>query len=163
MRILIATDGSSYSDAAVRSVGARSWPSDTEFLIFSVAEPLLTHIDPMFVPYQNYAIENLRTQHQEFVEHAKRALEKRHPHCSIAVAITDGSAGEEIVQKAKEWSADFIVVGSHGRKGLEKFLLGSVAEFIVSRAHCSVEVVKLPPAGNMQPSVDHSRESARTR
>jgi nucleotide-binding universal stress UspA family protein len=52
---------------------------------------------------------------------------------------------EGIVQKASEWGADLIVVGSHGRKGIKKFMLGSVAEKVVASSPCSVEVVKDKP------------------
>ena len=47
-----------------------------------------------------------------------------------------------ILEEAREWGADLIVVGSHGRRGLERFLLGSVADSIAIHAECSVEVIR---------------------
>jgi nucleotide-binding universal stress UspA family protein len=47
-----------------------------------------------------------------------------------------------ILDTAGDWRADLIVLGSHGEKGLRKFLLGSVAEFVARHAHCSVLVVR---------------------
>jgi nucleotide-binding universal stress UspA family protein len=47
-----------------------------------------------------------------------------------------------ILDFAKDWKADLIVVGSHGRRGLTRFMLGSVAESIARHAHCSVWIVR---------------------
>jgi nucleotide-binding universal stress UspA family protein len=51
-----------------------------------------------------------------------------------------------ILAVAEDYSADLIVLGSHGEKGLRKFLLGSVAEYVARHAHCSVLVVRRPSA-----------------
>jgi len=47
-----------------------------------------------------------------------------------------------IIDDAKKWGADLIVVGSHGRTGLDRFLLGSVSEAVARHAACSVEIVR---------------------
>jgi nucleotide-binding universal stress UspA family protein len=47
-----------------------------------------------------------------------------------------------ILDEAKTWGADLIVMGSHGRHGLDRLVMGSVAEAVASHAHCSVEVVR---------------------
>jgi nucleotide-binding universal stress UspA family protein len=47
-----------------------------------------------------------------------------------------------IIGEARKWSADLIVLGSHGYTGLKRLLLGSVALFVVSHAPCSVEIVR---------------------
>jgi nucleotide-binding universal stress UspA family protein len=46
------------------------------------------------------------------------------------------------VDLAKEWKADLIVLGSHGRRGMDRILMGSVSENVAIHAHCSVEVVR---------------------
>jgi len=53
-----------------------------------------------------------------------------------------GSPGSEIVKAAKEWQADLIVIGSHGRRGITRALVGSVAEAIMRHAPCPVLVVR---------------------
>ena len=53
-----------------------------------------------------------------------------------------GQPAAEIVKAAKEWGADLIVIGSHGRRGLTRALLGSVAEVVMRHAHCPVLVVR---------------------
>lgn len=59
--------------------------------------------------------------------------------------IRKGDPAGEILAAAEEWNADLIVVGTHGRKGMERFLLGSVADATIRKAPCSILVV--PAAG----------------
>ncbi|HXI92958.1 MAG TPA: universal stress protein [Blastocatellia bacterium] len=56
--------------------------------------------------------------------------------------VRPGDARSVIVDEAIEWSADLIVVGSHGYSGIKRWLLGSVAHSVVSHAPCSVHVVR---------------------
>jgi universal stress protein A len=53
-----------------------------------------------------------------------------------------GKPAAEITRAAKDWSADVIVIGSHGRAGVARALLGSVAEAVTRHAHCPVLVVR---------------------
>ena len=58
--------------------------------------------------------------------------------------VAENEIRTAILNVAEEWHADLIVIGSHGEKGLRKFLLGSVAEFVARHAHCSVLIVRTP-------------------
>lgn len=58
--------------------------------------------------------------------------------------VVHGEAASEIVRVAREKDADLIVIASHGRTGLGRFLFGSTAEAVVRHAHCPVLVVKPP-------------------
>jgi len=64
------------------------------------------------------------------------------PHSSVLEFIQVGTPSEEIVKAAKEWSADLLVIGSHGRGGMQRALLGSVAETVMRRAPCPLVVVR---------------------
>lgn len=64
------------------------------------------------------------------------------PNSVVEEEVRSGIAKEIILTMAKEWGCDFILMGSHGRLGLTKFLLGSVSSAVVSHAPCSVIVVK---------------------
>ena len=55
--------------------------------------------------------------------------------------LLDGTK-EVILQEALDWGADWLFVGSHGRQGAERLLMGSVSEAIAMQANCSVEVVR---------------------
>jgi nucleotide-binding universal stress UspA family protein len=56
--------------------------------------------------------------------------------------VQAGSPSAEIVKAAREWPADLIVIGSHGRSGFQRALLGSVAEEVMRHASCPVLVVR---------------------
>ncbi|MGA3128412.1 MAG: universal stress protein [Candidatus Korobacteraceae bacterium] len=58
-----------------------------------------------------------------------------------------GDIREKIIDDASGWGADLIVVGSHGRSGIQRFLLGSMAEFVARHAKCSVEIVRTSVRG----------------
>ena len=63
-----------------------------------------------------------------------------------SVSYPDADPRHAIIDAAKTWPADLIVLGSHGRRGIDRFLLGSVAESVVRHAPCSVEIVRAPVA-----------------
>jgi nucleotide-binding universal stress UspA family protein len=62
----------------------------------------------------------------------------------VCYDIRIGDPGNVVTDRATELNADLIIVGSHGRTGLTRFVLGSVAERVTRLAHCPVLVVKLP-------------------
>ncbi|PXF58879.1 MAG: universal stress protein [Deltaproteobacteria bacterium] len=59
----------------------------------------------------------------------------------VDTAVVVGDAAEEIIKYAEKTGADMIIIGTHGRKGLEKILFGSVASGVVKGAHCPVLTV----------------------
>jgi len=61
---------------------------------------------------------------------------------NIETVVLDGKPAAEIVRYAKEQNIDLIVIGTQGKQGIERFLLGSVAETVIRSAHCRVLVVK---------------------
>src|SRR5438309_2082895 len=89
-------------------------------------------------------------------DHWRTQLEQIRPvDVSIPVnhVLLEGDPAAEIVRYAAEAGVDLIVLGTHGRTGLERLLMGSVAEKVMREAPCSVLVVKLPkgipvPAGS---------------
>jgi nucleotide-binding universal stress UspA family protein len=62
----------------------------------------------------------------------------------VKAAVEIEDIRETIIDSAAAWSADLIVVGSHGRRGIRRFTLGSVAEFVARHAKRSVEIVRTP-------------------
>jgi nucleotide-binding universal stress UspA family protein len=56
--------------------------------------------------------------------------------------LLKGHAREAIIEEAKNWEADLIVVGSHGYQGFKRLWLGSVSQAEASHAPCSVEIVR---------------------
>ena len=146
MKILIATDGSEYSKAAVAACSRMVIRPATEVLLVSAFEdayPIMA--EPFAVSAEYYQqVENaVREQCIGFIDEAKRILSEKFPSDSLVVEteVLRGSPVQQIVEKAKEWNADLIVVGSHGR-GFWGRLLGSVSDGVVHHAPCSVLVVR---------------------
>ena len=98
-------------------------------------------------------------------EHARAELERtcgeleRHLPGRVHGHVCAGEAGHEINQLARELGADLIVVGTHGRSGLGRVLLGSIATNVTKHAPCSVLVVRRPAPTLDRPlaSDDHAR------
>jgi len=63
---------------------------------------------------------------------------------NISIAARPGDPKKVIVAEAQSWKANCIFVGATGLSPLDRFLLGSVSAAIASRAHCSVEIVRVP-------------------
>lgn len=145
MKILVALDDSSCSEIAFESVMDRKWSADTEFKILSVAEPLPTYYE-YATTYPSAEVLKFERQHlqnfREMVAERVASLKTVATPELVSGDVTEGTVATEIIEKAKNWKADLIIVGSHGRKGIQKFFLGSVAEKVVSGSPCSVEVVK---------------------
>lgn len=81
------------------------------------------------------------------VDSAEAALraDERSRLLDITTEVIFGSAKNVILADAEAFGADLIVVGSHGRGMLERFLLGSVSQAVALHAACSVEIVRRPP------------------
>lgn len=151
MRVLLAVDGSPCSEEAVRTVLDRFRPEDTQVKVLHAVEwmremPLCfqyahgpTAGDDV-VARRNKSFERAR----ELVERVAAQLEFRGFRPSVATP--DADPPRAIVGAAREWPADLIVIGSHGRRGLDRLLLGSVAESVVRHAPCSVSIVRMPVA-----------------
>jgi nucleotide-binding universal stress UspA family protein len=143
MKILLAIDGSEGSENAVEAVASRPWPSGTTVRVLSVIEAKLLLAAEL--GYDSGL--NRETARQEMTKRAE-ALTTRVAHSLSAKGLTAdrlvrvGDPREEIVNEAKEWTADLIVVGSHGDTGIRRWLLGSVAQSVVRHAPCSVEVIR---------------------
>jgi nucleotide-binding universal stress UspA family protein len=97
---------------------------------------------PGYAPEQDEIIKEDFLYAQESVDQARQALHSAG--FSVNTRIIEAEARNGILDIAAEWGADLIVLGSHGRKGLQRFLLGSVAEFVARHANCSVEIVRVP-------------------
>lgn len=142
-KVLVATDGSVYSEAAVNYAANWDWPSNVELRVVTVIEPL-SSLGP---PNTNYKMASeLLNAAEDLV--LKAAEKLSHTNRKVSHHVRGGFAADEIVNEAKEWQADLIIIGTHGRKGITRFLLGSVAESVTSNAPCSVTLVKMPMAAN---------------
>ncbi len=101
--------------------------------------------DPAFVGYeagpQSVRDQVSREIHQDHQQLQELAQNCREEGIQTTALLLQGSTADTIVEKADELEAWFLVVGSHGRSGLSKLLMGSVSEAVVRKAPCPVVVV----------------------
>jgi nucleotide-binding universal stress UspA family protein len=146
MRVLIAIDDSGCSKLAIDAVVNRHWSDATQFRVIHVVEPIVLQyglIAPQAVELMIEAEQKLKKHGQEFVDKTTEKLQTLFGAQAVTGEILHGNVSDTIVEDAIEWQADLIVIGSHGRTGMDRMFLGSVAEKVINRAPCSVDVVKL--------------------
>ena len=144
MQILLAVDDSKFSDAALQAVIAQIPPQGTEVLVLHVVEPITLSPPPQMSPGYAPELESRVKDGRELVEREAQRL--RAVGFKADGAVENGDIREKIIDAAAEWRADLIVMGSHGRRGVQRLLLGSVAEHVARHAQCSVEIVRIPVA-----------------
>jgi nucleotide-binding universal stress UspA family protein len=152
MKILLAVDGSSFSDSAVAEVGSRPWPPATEIKVVTAFQVPITpspEVWPISDEYYPALEQAAREQAQAVVDAAVTKLATRlDESLNVSGEVLNGPPREVILEEAERWPADLIVVGSHGYGTWQRLLLGSVSQAVVSHANCSVEVVHRPKSDN---------------
>lgn len=110
------------------------------------AEIALIHaMDPSLIysPEAGAVVDEISQHAQQDAARIMADFRARLPSGTSALQfIRQGRPGQEIVRAAKEWPADLIVIGSHGRRGISRAVLGSVAEEVMRHAPCPVLVVR---------------------
>lgn len=132
-KILYPTDFSSYSNQAY-------------FHAVTLAENHGATLTVLFV-YNNDVSTPHHVSRAEARDYWRRQLEQIRPvdqTIRVEHVLLEGDPAREIVSFSRDSGIDLIVMGTHGRSGLERMLMGSVAEKVLRGASCSVLVVKLP-------------------
>jgi nucleotide-binding universal stress UspA family protein len=149
LKVLIAYDGSSYADKAVQAVLAGSWASEIRIKLLAVVPPLLEELFGLdkldsFDPDELHLFDHAKPEPSVLSKMGARLRElnetfgRKH----VSFAMIRGDAREAILAQAEEWQAHLIVMGSHGRVGIARFLVGSVAQAVSMYADCSVRIIR---------------------
>lgn len=145
MKVIIATDGSDYSIAAIEECCRNIIrPANTEVLVVSVYEnsyPIMAEPFAVSAEYYQHVEDAVRELCQQHLADAEKMIRDKFPDLKLSSEVLTGPPDQQIVERAREWNADMIVVGSHGR-GFWGRLLGSVSNGVVHHAPCSVLVVR---------------------
>ena len=141
MRILVGVDDSKYSGDILRAIVSQRRADNTQVLVLHVLQPAGPP-PPQMAPGYAPELEAERESAKTLVE--RIATELRSAGFKAETLVGVGDVREGIIDTAADWHADLIMVGSHGLNGLQRLLLGSVSEFVVRHATCSVEIVRTP-------------------
>lgn len=148
MKILIATDGSeanrSVIKAACRTIAE---PENTTVKIISAIEPITPMAAEPFAISAGYYAETEARRGEQAKTSVEQAAENLKANCpnikEVSSEVLRGAAAvRAIVETAKDWDADLIVVGSHGYGFWSRALLGSVSNAVALHAPCSVLIVR---------------------
>jgi nucleotide-binding universal stress UspA family protein len=148
-RIIVAVDGSPESFAAIRSVALRNWPKGSEVILLTATGNIpvkeyqemtgfVTSVNTPEIKEQKDQLAGIKHALEEALMAQLRAKD-----LYVSSMIKLGDPRKVILEEAEKWGADCIFIGSRGFGKIKRLLLGSVSTAIVSRAHCSVEVVRL--------------------
>lgn len=148
MKILLAVDDSDFSKASIEMLIREIRPENTEVHILHVVESMKLisptygfGTGPVFAEDYTSIIQEWRVQGEAIVSQAAKLLQSAG--FKTNTIVREGDARTSILEYEEEWGPDLIIVGSHGRKGLDRFLLGSVSDAVARHAHCSVWIVRI--------------------
>ncbi|SDD88995.1 Nucleotide-binding universal stress protein, UspA family [Pricia antarctica] len=147
MKILLAIDGSEYSQAAVNQLAKMPFSPQTEVRIISVFDNSLL-ITSEGTPMGGWSRDLqqadaiARKAAMGKAKEAAKLLKEKNPLLLLTTTVQVGSPKHAILDEAEAFGANLIVVGSHGHSGFSRFLLGSVSQSVAMHAHCSVMIVR---------------------
>ncbi|HJU60760.1 MAG TPA: universal stress protein [Candidatus Binatia bacterium] len=142
-KILHATDYSKASSRALDEAVALAKQNHAELLVLHVIDPVTPYVTGEDIGGAELYMKLEETTKQEAETSMKKLMDKlRKLKVNAKSLLLRGSAHEQIVRTARSRRANLIVIGTHGRTGLSKLLMGSVANKVVSTAHCPVLTVR---------------------
>jgi nucleotide-binding universal stress UspA family protein len=169
MKVLIGYDGSEPSDAAIDDLELAGLPRDSEVLIASVGDLLMSSpelselISQASIPRrvasglkkaQSHA-ERVTSEAKEAAERAKKRVKELFPEWKVRAEVMIGTPAWVLIDVANKWNADLVVVGSQGRSALKRLFIGSVSKRVVTDSHASVRVgrSRVRRNGNASPRI----------
>ena len=134
-KILVAVDGSAFADAAVDQAISLGGICNSQIFLIGVVD-----LFPEQMAVAPALVEKMSEEVRQHLDRAKQKFDKANMSCEAIVRM-GGQPHEFIIQEAKERKIDLILMGTHGRSGLKRVLLGSVAQNVIGHAPCPVMVV----------------------
>jgi nucleotide-binding universal stress UspA family protein len=143
MKILIGYDGSDCSERMIWDLKHAGLPKQAAAVVMTVAEHWLvppTSFGGVDVHFTEAPDEGENTR--AMAEQAQSLVSYYFPQWEVKAEAVWGMPATKLVEKADDWKPDLLVVGSHGRGALGRFLLGSVSQKVLHEAHCSVRIAR---------------------
>lgn len=153
MKILLAYDGSTASETAIADLSLAGLSATGSLQIISVAEvclpqPSMTDrfagspaVAEIATTFKRYGERSL-TEAALLSKHAEMRVRKALPEWDVVSIARYGSPAREILDASRRFEADLIIVGSHGHSSSGRFMLGSIAQKVLTEASCSVRIAR---------------------
>ncbi len=139
-KILLPTDGSKYSEKSQEHAFLIANASGAEIIALSVVEnsfSLGLPVDDTVIEVQQL----LKSESEKNLKKVEELKEKTNADVKVSFMVKEGNPAKVILETVEEEDIDLVVIGSSGKTGLDRFIMGSVAEKVVKGAKCSVLVV----------------------
>ena len=145
-RILVAVDGSTTSARALQEAIRVAQGGGGVLRLVHVVNELVIGREYAPAVYYESAIVSLRAAGEEVLQRTRAVVQQAGvPFEATLVETVGGRAADDIVRIAQEWPADLIVMGTHGRRGLSRLVMGSDAELVVRASPAPVLIVRGEP------------------
>ncbi len=146
--VLIAVDESEHSAHLIDHVLSLPWSKGTKFRCVSVVrkvdDDVFFDLDSNLTKTIAEHQDDLLRNHKTWAMNAARRINRVYQQEIAFADVLVGDPVEKILELSSAWPADMIMLGSHGRRGIDKLIMGSVSEGVALRADCSVEVSRVP-------------------
>ena len=154
-RIVVAVDFSDFSQEALRISAGLARACGEEVLVLHVCNAPKA-LDPTLMAAQGRAIRSLIELQKEMSKLAEKKIDDWIGHyewgeAEIEREVLTGSSYKQIAKRAREYEADLIVMGSYGRSGFARMLIGSTTEKVLRKAGCPVMAVTIPAVEAKKP------------
>lgn len=136
-KILVPLDGSDLSERAIAPALTLAEAMEAQLLLLRVVTPIPPAMDPQFYDQMNRQMEDEATA---YLHQWRARLRDRYD--DVIVAVRRGGAAETIIQIAQADSCDLIMISSHGRSGLGRWVYGSVAEKVLRSGCCPTLIIR---------------------
>lgn len=140
-KVLVAIADELFGKEILEFIKNHTWPEHTQFhILHSIEADLLK--PPHLIPSYEYLSDDEECAH-DFLKSMAKRLRSIVPSARVRTHLMEGDPTQCILNVASKLKADMVIVGSHGRTGLQRFLLGSVARSVVTHSPCSTVVIRL--------------------
>ena len=142
-KILLPLDGSELAECAITHAEAIAGGGDVEVMLLRVIEPLYLPGDYVISQEDRDRIEaEHRTAAEDYISRMKSRLKDRG--MNVSAEVIEGKIAESIVDYAADRGVDLIVMATHGRSGISRWTLGSVADRVIHLSSIPVLMVRAP-------------------
>jgi nucleotide-binding universal stress UspA family protein len=141
--ILVAVDGSEVANRALTEAIQLAKEQKSKLRIIHVAEEYFVDYSGMNIDFAQYEA-SVREYAQEILNNAQKIAQESQVNSETRLIElkTLGRIEEKVIEEIKNWPADLLVIGTHGRRGLNRLLLGSVAEGVIRVSPIPVLLVR---------------------